>query len=87
MALGLALSGHTVRVLEKTRGIVVDLFDMRRWRQSGEAQKLLYGEMGNLHDLFTRPQIMHFSYFSAMEVPVLSHPPLQVNFYFYYLCP
>jgi len=49
------------------------------WRQSGEAQKLLHGEVGNLHDFYTHPQNMHFSCFSVMEVLVSNHPPLRVD--------
>lgn len=49
------------------------------WRQSGEAQKLLHGEVGNLHDFYTHPQNMHFSCFSVIEVLVSNHPPLRVE--------
>ena len=45
--------------------LVVDTQPCETTRRSGEAQKLLHREVGKLHDLSIRPQIMLFSCFSV----------------------
>lgn len=45
--------------------LAVDTQPCETTRRSGEAQKLLHREVGKLHDLFIRPQIMLFSCFSV----------------------
>ncbi len=68
-------------------GIFVDMFQSDRYYARCETTG---DKVARLRDSFTekwvicmtfyiRPQIMHFSYFSAMEVLVSNHPPLQVD--------
>lgn len=75
-------------------GIVVDMFQSDRHHVRYETTG---DKVARLRDSFTekwvicmtfdiRPQIMHFSYFSAMEVLVSNHPPLQVDLSFYRFC-
>jgi hypothetical protein len=63
------------------------MLDTRQLETMWRSSELLYGEVGNLHDFsHIRRQIMHFSYFSAMEVLVSNHPPLPVDLSFYRFC-
>jgi hypothetical protein len=75
-------------VLSSTCSNLIDfMLDPRQLETKWRGSELLYGEVGNLHDFFhICPQIMHFSYFSAMEVLVSNHPPLPVELSFYRFC-
>ena len=76
--------------------IVVDMmmFQSDRYHERYEATG---DKVARLRDSFTekwvtcmtyyiRNQIMHFSYFSAMEVLVSIHPPFRVDLSFYRFC-